>query len=329
MRQGGTKIVLLAAALTAGSASAITLTGLTPNTLKVKVGQPVTLTLTATGVPPQGTPLCFFMLADGSGGGSYGPNDIPTQAFVGGSATLSPFSYSKAGTFTVTVTPRNGFTGGGDDPFVAEMREYDESLMAKGVTPCQGSATATITVWDPYHEPAHLSALHMPPPPEGASGPSKPGPGPVETTMLHPGTAVTLNPQPLPPGSHTESLQTGHGSMAAGGTVATAWAPPPRVRAAALSPALALEGTPVRLALTADQACMGVHIAWGDGSVESLNPNGRGMQRPIQHVYRKVGAETVMVAGENGCQGQVTAAVTVTGPMQLRAPGYVAPAAHR
>ncbi len=140
---------------------------------------------------------------------------------------------------------------------------------------------------------------------------------------------MTLNPQPLPPGSHTESLQTGRGPMTAGGTLAVAGTPAPRVRAAALSPALALEGAPVQLALTTDQGCMGVHIAWGDGSVESLNPNGRGMQRPIQHVYRKLGAETVMVAGENGCQGQAAAVVTVTGPMQLRAPGYVAPAAHR
>jgi hypothetical protein len=323
MRQGGTKLVLLAAALTAGSASAITLTGLTPNTQKVKVGQPVTLTLTATGVPPQGPPLCFFNLTHGDGSAQFGP-EIMSTGFVSGSAPLGAFSYAKAGTFTVIATPRSAVTG----PQNPLLETVDEQFLAEGVTPCQGSATATVTVWDPYHEPVPRSALHLPPPPEGANGPSKPGPGPVETTMLHPGAAVALNPQPLPPGSHTDSLQTGQSPVAAGGTVATAWAPP-RVRAAALSPALVLEGTPVRLALTADQGCMGVRIAWGDGSVESLNPNGRGMQRPIQHVYRKVAGETVMVAGENGCQGQAAAAVTVTGPMQLRAPGYVAPAAHR
>lgn len=324
MRQGGTKIVLLAAALTAGSASAITLTGLTPNTLKVKVGQPVTLTLTATGVPAAGPSSCFFILTPGNGSTSLGPEAMAT-GFVSGSATLTAFSYAKAGTFTATVTPRTTHQGAEDPLQIAA----DDSFASLGVQPCQGTATATITVWDPYTEPMHRSTLHAPVPPAGVNGPSKPGPGPVETTMLHPGAAVALNPQPLPPGAHTESLRTGQGGVTAGGTLAVAGTPAPRVRAAALSPALVLEGTPVRLALTADQGCMGVHIAWGDGSVESLNPNGRGMQRPIQHVYRKLGAETVMVAGENGCQGQAAAVVTVTGPMQLRAPGYVAPAAHR
>ena len=328
MRHAGTSVGLLAAALTAASASAITLTGLTPSTLKVKVGQQVTLTLTATGVPPQGSPLCFFTLADGNGGGSLGPNDLPPEGFVGGSATLSPLSYSKAGTFTVTATPRNGGTESGEG-LAADMREYDEALMAKGVAPCQGTATATITVWDPYHEPAHRSGLRMPPPPEGASVPSKPGPGPVETTMLRPGTAVTLNPQPLPPGSHTESFQTGRGPMTAGGTLAVAGMPAPRVRAAAASPVSVREGDPVRLAVTADRGCKGVLIGWGDGSTQDQSLDPRALERPIQHVYRKVGAETVTVAGEHGCLGQAMAAVTVTAPLQLVTPLKVVPAAHR
>ena len=65
MRHVGTSLVMLAAALATGSASAITLTGLTPSTLKVKVGQPVQLTLTATEVPAAGPAWCFFLLTPG------------------------------------------------------------------------------------------------------------------------------------------------------------------------------------------------------------------------------------------------------------------------
>ena len=46
----------------------------------------------------------------------------------------------------------------------------------------------------------------------GSAGRASPDPVPVETTMLRPGTAVELNPQPLPPGSHTESFRTGRGA---------------------------------------------------------------------------------------------------------------------
>ena len=117
--------------------------------------------------------------------------------------------------------------------------------------------------------------------------------------------------------------------MTAGGTLAVAGTPAPRVRAAVASPMSVREGDPVRLAVTADRGCTGVLIGWGDGSTQDQSLDPRALERPIQHVYRKVGAETVTVAGEHGCLGQATAAVTVTAPLQLLTPGRVAPAAHR
>ncbi len=324
-----TRVVLsvLGAALIAPFASAVTITGLTPSTLKVKVGQQVTLTLTATGISAQGPAACFFWLAPGDGNQYPGPETMASW-FVGGSATLKPFSYAKAGTFTVTIAPR----GPAQASQSSLLGDFDESLVAQGVQVCEGAASATVTVWDPYTARPKIGTLNPPPPPAGESGPSKPGGGPVEMTSLKPGVAVALNPQPLPPGAHTEALQTGGGGV--GRNNATMLTTVPYVRAVAVTPPSVLEGAPVQLAITADAGCNAVLIAWGDGttldqSLDSSNPKTRSaMQRPIQHVYRKIGAETVKVSGEHGCLGMAAAAVTVTMPLQAKAPVGVVSVVH-
>jgi hypothetical protein len=297
----------------ASLASAITITGLSPSAVKVKVGQPITFTLTATGIPAQGHAMCFFRLVPGTGDWGYLGPEIMPGGFVAGTAALHPITYAKAGTFTVTVTPRAGReTGGAQDQLLIGI---EDQYMSWGVQPCQGTANATVTVWDPaaVHHPLKT---HLPSGSAGLKGPSKPSGGPVETTELKPGTAVALNPQPLPPGPmHTESLQTGAG--ATGGNSATMRQGVPFVRSVALTPSPVHEGQPVQIAITADPGCNAVLINWGDGTTtdQSLDPHRPGGERPIQHVYRAMGAKTVKVSGEHGCLGVASAALTVTIPV--------------
>jgi hypothetical protein len=321
--------VLFAAAI-ASVASAITITGITPSAVKVKVGQPITFTLTATGIPAQGHAMCFFWLDAGDGSlGVLGPEDMP-GGFVSGSAALYPVSYSKAGTFTVKVIPRAGRDLHGE-PENSISIAIEEQYLSWGVQPCDGSATAKVTVWDPYSV-RHPVDLHVPPGAAALAGPGKPGGGPVETTKLNPGTAVALNPQPLPPGPtgpmHTESLQTGTGPT--GGNGATMVRRGPFVRSVTLTPSPVHEGQPVQIAVQADPGCDAVLINWGDGTTvdQSLAPHGRPLERPIQHVYRTMGPETVKVSGEHGCYGVASAALTVTFPV-VRPAVNVAPAIHR
>jgi hypothetical protein len=312
----------MAAAICA-SASAFTITGLTPSTVKVKVGQPITFTVTATGVPAQGAQSCFFWMTPGDGNQYPGPETL-AGGFVAGSAKLSSVTYTTGGTFTLTVTPRSAY----HNPQNPLLTTVDDNLVAQGVQPCNGSASATVTVWDPSRmPPTRVRRLTLPPPPAGKNGPNLPGPGPVEVEGLNPGLIVALNPQPLPPGAHIESAQTGAGVTA--GASAVRHVSPPYVRSATLNPSPVHEGQPVQIAITADPGCNAVLIAWGDGTTleQSLAPHGRPLERPIQHVYRKMGAETVKVSGEHGCFGQATAAVTVTVPLR-RPMGSVLPAVH-
>ncbi len=323
MRHGKVSFVMLAVVLTGATVSAITITGLTPATVKVKVGQPVIFTLTATGVPAQGPPSCFFALTPGDGSTLVGPEAM-TSGFTSAGATLEAFSYKTSGTFTVHVTPRAP-SYGSQNPLLTDA---DESFVQKGATPCDGAATATVIVWDPYTPRGRVGTKNLSPVFARKAGPKLPGPGPVEMTTVHPGAAVALNPQPLPPGAHTDALRMGGGASVPNG--ATRLASVPYVRAAGVLPASAPEGEPVRLAVTADQGCNAVRIAWGDGSTQdqSLDPRRPGGERPIQHVYRKPGMEMVKVAGEHGCYGQATASVTVTMPMR-RPMGNAAPLVHR
>jgi hypothetical protein len=322
MRHDRTGIASVMAALICASASAITITGLTPSTAKVKVGQPITFTLAATGVPSAGPPLCFFTLTPGDGTSALGPEVMPS-GFVAGSAVLKAFSYSKAGAFTVTVAPRGPY----HSPQNPLLTSYEDGLVAQGVKPCDGSAAATVTVWDPYSAPGRLHGVNLPPPPAGQNGTNPPGPGPVEMTKVRPG-AVALNPQPLPPGAHTESLKTGGAAVVV--NHATMLTRVPFVRAVSVSPPTVHEGQPAQLAITADPGCNAVLITWGDGTTQdqSLAPHGQPLERPIQHVYRKVGAETVKVSGEHGCYGQATAALSVTFSLQ-RPMGGTAQVVHR
>jgi hypothetical protein len=313
--------VLTVAAL----ASAVTITGIAPSTVKVKVGQPVTFTLTATGVPTQGHAMCFFRLVPGTGDWGYLGPEIMPGGFVGGTAALHAITYAKAGTFTVSVIPRAGReTGSAQDPLLMAI---EDQYMSWGVQPCQGTATATVSVWDPSSV-RHPLNTHLSPGSAALKGPSKPGGGPVETTELKPGSAVALNPQPLPPGPmHTESLRTGAG--ATGGNGATMVRTVPLVRSVALTPSPVHEGQPVQIAITADQGCNAVLITWGDGTTQdqALAPHGRPLERPIQHVYRTVGAKTVKASGEHGCLGTASAALNVTVPL-VRPAGSAVQAVH-
>ena len=285
---------------------------------------PIPITLTATGRSAQGRSVCFGGLNLGDGTSSWGgPEDMPS-GFVGGSATLATVQYSKGGTYTLTVTPRQHYENHSQNPFLAQA---DDEFYYKGVQPCDGSASATVTVWDPYsvHHPVNL---HVPPGAAALKGPSKPGGGPVEATKLNPGAAVALNPQPLPPGPmHTESLQTGAG--ATGENTATMLKRAPLVRSVSLTPSPVHEGQPVQIAIDADPGCTAVLINWGDGTTvdQPLAPHGRPLERPIQHVYRTMGAKTVKASGEHGCMGAASAALNVTIPV-VRPVGSTVQAVH-
>jgi hypothetical protein len=328
MKHARIVVSALVAPALASLASAMTITGITPSAVKVKVRQPITFTLTGSGVPTKGFAQCFFVVNFGDGDAKPGPEDLVGGSFAGGSANLEPFSYSGAGTFTVTVSPRQA----GDPPYlpggtVEEWRGWEFKMQGEGVQPCDGSASATVTVWDPYSV-HHRVLTNLPPGSAALKGPSKPGGGPVETTELKPGSAVALNPQPLPPGPmHTESLRTGAG--ATGGNGATMVRTVPLVRSVALTPSPVHEGQPVQIAITADQGCNAVLITWGDGTTQdqALAPHGRPLERPIQHVYRTVGAKTVKASGEHGCLGTASAALNVTVPL-VRPAGSAVQAVH-
>ncbi len=169
--------LVLLLAVPAASLDAIQITGLDPAAAKVRARQPVVLTLEATDIPPTDSagnppPMCFLSVDAGDPSVKY-PADWTTD-FVSGRAALQALTYPRAGTYKVTVA---GKTPVFRDPLQWSMVEV---LIQRGVKPCTGSATATLTVWDPAAEPGRrIHTTVATPPPNLPNGPVKPGVGPV------------------------------------------------------------------------------------------------------------------------------------------------------